>query len=152
MRTQTHPPKPCSGRHRNAGFSLLELVVALFLLTVGLLPVAGIVVHSNRLRADNETVYRLHILAANRLEALKRESTSASGYVDLYPTGTEEFGLSEAELRNLPVSNVSGTVTAQPTNAGVDSSVLLGVTIQYSDAAGQPREQTLTTFLNKGTP
>ncbi len=132
-----------------SGLTLLEIIVVLGVLVVALLSFLGVLVASNNLRGDSESSYRIHILAANRLEALKLEGNTVADLLAGYPGGTATYSIDPALLRGLSVTNVSGRINIEPVTP---SSVTLRVQIAYVDAKGESRLESVSTVVNKESP
>ncbi|MFQ5654122.1 MAG: prepilin-type N-terminal cleavage/methylation domain-containing protein [Planctomycetota bacterium] len=139
-------------RNRTEGFTLLEILVSLSVLSIGLLSLAGTMMVSDSLRLDSEISYQLHMLAANRVELLKDESSSVTGYMMLYPGGMVVSSVDPASAGDLPVTNLTELMFIQPTNLGVERSAVLGVAYFYIDPRGNPRTQSVITMVNKELP
>ena len=66
-----HPTPPCATPHRREGFTLAELIVALLLLTVGLLALASTSAFLTYEYAASARAERAATLAGTRLETLR---------------------------------------------------------------------------------
>ncbi|MEM7164132.1 MAG: prepilin-type N-terminal cleavage/methylation domain-containing protein [Planctomycetota bacterium] len=134
-------------RPNESGFSLLEAIVALTLLVIGMMPLAHALVSTNNSREDAERVYRMHLLAANQLEAVKLQGETVTQLIqnyaidDSFPiAATELAGLAGSAEGRVEVSRLSATGTA----------ALVQVHIDYIDANGAPRRETVATIIRKG--
>ena len=132
-------------KRSESGFTMVEVVTALALLALGVVPMMALLVFSHGARTESETRYRLHFLVANQLESLLVEGT-ASDLIARYPGGRGVFTPAEGELRGLPVSDVEGAFEISPI-LGSPSSHLLDVSLEYLDARAVLRRESVSTIL-----
>ena len=88
------------------GFTLVEVATSLVLLVVGLMPVAGLLLVCSNYRSDVETSYRLHMVAANRLEQLRSEFSTVTEYTNAYGSAAS-FTIDSRDVANLLISDVT---------------------------------------------
>ena len=134
---------------REAGFSLVEAVVALTLLILGLVPLAQALVSTDRGREDAERIYRMHLLAANQLETVKLSGATITDLEQQY-TANPSFEIPETELAGL-VGDATGSVEVTRLAAGA-TSALVRVHVDYTDAHGAPRRETVATVVRRSAP
>jgi len=126
-----------SGRDREAGFTLLEIMIGAFFLQIGLMALAsGFIVHS---RASNETRDAdLQKLAGRNMCEILRSETFTDLVTDYGPTGNDTFWCDEE-------GNVS--FTAAPSDAAVTGTITL-----YDDIASIPASfADLSSLFTPGT-
>ena len=134
------------------GFTILEVAIALVVLVLGLVPLAGVMAVSNNLRTDSEGSFRLHLLCANRVERLKGEARTVTELMARYPNGSGSFAISIADLRGLAVTEAQGYITVSPLNLGVSSSVELEVGVNYLDSSRRSRVERVATRVDMEGP
>lgn len=134
---------------RRAGFSLIEAIVSLALLVVGMVPLAGALVTTNHGREDAERIYRMHVLAANQMEAVKLQSGSVTELVNAF-AGDGTFVIPSTELAGL-AGDAAGRVEVTRLSPG-GTSALVQVHVDYIDATGKPRRESVSTVVRKMRP
>src|ERR1019366_10058772 len=99
----------CSKHHRSSGFTVVEVLVAAFILIVGLVAVASVVGSTLGNTARSEFMTQAATLATEKLEDLNRYPAS-----DLHvyaASGTPSGGLTSDVL-----TNVTANVVTSPVN------------------------------------
>lgn len=129
------PERP--GNPRERGVTLLEMTLALSVLVVGLVPMAQVLVTTDRYRLDAEVSYRMHLLAANQLEGTLQRSGSVQGLLRDLGDGPRAVLVAPGELRGLPVSDPTGSVAVEELVPG--TSVRVRVQLDFLDGAGVAR-------------
>lgn len=135
-----------NGNARLRGMSLVEIVVCLSMLVLGLLPMAQLLVATDHHRMDSELVYRMHLVAANRLEGVLLETGSVAELGRRYPAGTHALTLPRTELNGLPLGNTSATLEVELFG---DHTALLSVHVDYIDATGKECRSKAATVLGE---
>ena len=85
--------KPGFPKARSLGFSLIEVLIALIIMSVGMLGIAGLYVHS--MQAGRTSLFRHHAvtLAGDVADRIRANPRAGVAYEDAGPgAGTEEFG------------------------------------------------------------
>src|ERR1039457_2788582 len=96
---------PCSGKNGSRGFTIVEVLVATFILIVGLVAVAGVVGTTLGNTARSEYMTQAATLATEKLEDLNRYPAS-----DLHvyaASGTPSGGLTSDVLTNVTADGVT---------------------------------------------
>jgi len=145
-------PKLELGRHQQAGFTLLEVLVAIVILSVGLLGLAGL--QATGLQANHSAYLRSQasILSYDIIDAMRanREAARAGQYAITLnaanPAGAtipnQDVALWRTNIANVLPDGKSAIATAADGNGGV----ILTITLQWDDArAGGSGTQQMVT-------
>lgn len=140
--------------YRLRGFSLIEVLIALIVLSVGMLGIAGLYVHG--MQAGRTSLFRHHAvaLAGDAADRIRANPLGKTNYTDTGPVTTApaalclddvctpaEMALSDMwswdqQARNtLPDGDVTVTYTA-PAGAGVPANYT--ITVAWSEAGQNP--------------
>lgn len=131
-----------SGRAR--GFTLIEVLVALFVLAVGLLGLASMQMNANKANANSGKTTRAVMIAQDRIEMLR-----TAPFAELTTAGSNALDACE---RNVQILNTSGvpidyfqvTCTVEDTAGGCTPELLcLQVSVAYPESANPVTQITL---------
>ena len=92
-----------------AGFSLIEVIVAIAVLGMAVIPLSGGLIVSHRLNARSEQVLEARLAVSSAVEALMAEGISEE-FEDTYPNVTITIGDLEPESAAYPVTVSSDIV------------------------------------------
>lgn len=157
---------------RQKGFTLIEVLVAISILTIGILGIAGLMGTAVRSSSFSQTMTQATNLAEDRIEALQEvdfnnvQSTDLTGRVELQRNCTQT-----SVLASRPVYTCTPTATVtydnkvytwtytvtyiDLDNSGVanpnsDGLKRLDVTVTWTDVWNNPKSMTLTTLRTRG--
>jgi len=106
--------KPSHGRtvDRQAGFTLVEILIAVSILTIGLLGAASMQVSSIRGNQFSERVTTALCLAEDRMEELMRRGYSDALLADLKDKPLDTIDASDVDHEDLPAIDETGQTVA----------------------------------------
>jgi prepilin-type N-terminal cleavage/methylation domain-containing protein len=137
------PPRP------RAGFTLVEVAVALSILVLIVVPLAASLAAVGAQRADTESSLRIATFAANRLEALRLQGLDLASYESRYGAEGQPFQPDPEEVTGLLVSDLRGTIRAYPAGPALSNALVVEVEILYVDERGHDRRAFVSTVLRE---
>lgn len=157
---------------RQKGFTLIEVLVAISILTIGILGIAGLMGTAVKSSSFSQTMTQATNLAEDRIEALQEidfnniQSTDLVGRAELQRNCTQTSALvSRPVYTCVPINTVTYdnkvytwtyTVTyidldnSGVANPGSDGLKRLDVTVTWTDVWNNPKTTTLTTLRTRG--
>ncbi|GAB2885810.1 hypothetical protein GCM10027046_12790 [Uliginosibacterium flavum] len=151
---QTHPHK--FKRRAHLGFSLIEVLVAMVVLSLGLLGLAALQMTSLRFNQSSQMRTQATILASDIFDCMRanRDAAAIGQYATAF-TAAPPGGATvhEQDLRNWK-NRITGLLgaTAQGEAAGPDAEGKYRVTIRWSDAGDINSGRTLQDFVYLARP
>ena len=129
-------------RSREQGMSLVELCVALVVLSIGILAVGRLFPAGARAQAQDQLLIKANYYTQEKLETLTGLTWADAALFDgRHPAGTACDTLGNGQwLRFYQVTTMTGTL---------DNLKKVDVTVNYSGAGQTPRSLTATTYVRR---
>ena len=133
---------PIPKRSSEKGMSLIELMVALVVLTIGILAVGQLFPTGARSQAQDQLLIRANYYAQEKVEALTGLSWADAALFDgRHPAGTACDTLGSGQwLRSYQVTTMTGKL---------DNLKKVDVTVSYFGAGQAPRSIIATTYVRR---
>lgn len=124
-----------SSQHRQRGFSLVEVLIALVIMSVGMLGIAGLYVQS--LQAGRTSMFRHHAvtLAGDIADRIRANPTAAANYASAAGPGGNDNGCVNGTISCTPAQMAQQDILLWKTQAG-EALPAGDVAVQFNAAVG----------------
>jgi len=91
----------------DSGFTLIEVLITILILTTGLISVAGLLLVTTDMQVNAREVTRSTRLAQEKVDELMKLNHATAPRIQVTPTGTDSLGTNVANYFDVPAVNVT---------------------------------------------